>query len=150
MAKKDKIGHEGIVTNIYSNTIDVTISSQSACAGCHAKGACGMSDRKEKIISADIPAFNVNKGDKVIVYASMNHAMFSVFMAYIIPVIVIIGVLPVLLHFGFSEVMAATAAIVMVALYFFILYLNRKRLSQKIKFSIEKMQNNIINESINK
>ena len=41
---KNTIEHDGIVTQVAETFIIVTIQSQTACAGCHAKGACGMSE----------------------------------------------------------------------------------------------------------
>lgn len=82
---KNTIEHDGIVTQVAETFIIVTIQSQTACAGCHAKGACGMSEMALKSITAEKPNEDVKIGDKVIVSASTQNAMLSVLLAYIVP-----------------------------------------------------------------
>ena len=57
---KNTIEHDGIVTQVAETFIIVTIQSQTACAGCHAKGACGMSEMALKSITAEKPNEDVN------------------------------------------------------------------------------------------
>ena len=52
---KNTIEHDGIVTQVAETFIIVTIQSQTACAGCHAKGACGMSEMALKSITTEKP-----------------------------------------------------------------------------------------------
>lgn len=82
---KNTIEHDGIVTQVAETFIIVTIQSQTACAGCHAKGACGMSEMALKSITTEKPNEDVKIGDKVIVSASTQNAMLSVLLAYIVP-----------------------------------------------------------------
>ena len=42
--------HKGIVTEVTDDLVRVKIESVSACAACHAKGLCSMSDKTDKII----------------------------------------------------------------------------------------------------
>ncbi|WP_251622375.1 SoxR reducing system RseC family protein [Odoribacter lunatus] len=138
MTQNNKIEHDGIVKNITTDTVDVIIESLSACAGCHAKSVCGMTDAKRKTITAERPSFPIAAGDKVTVYASLNNAVYSVILAYIIPVIIIILLLFLLLYLGCDETLAAVSALGGITVYFIILYLNRRRIGRKIKFTIEK------------
>lgn len=138
MAKSNKIGHEGVVKKVTPQTVEVVIESQSACAGCHARSACGMADLKEKTIIAGHPGFEVKSGDKVMVYASVNNAIYSVILAYVIPVLLIIALISLLLRLGTDETVAAAGALAGIALYFFLLYVNRGRIGRKIKFTVGK------------
>lgn len=138
MAKNGKIGHDGIVKSVSAQTVEITIVSESACRGCHAKSACGLADLKQKIITAQRPDFPLSPGEKVIVYASTKNAAYSVLLAYVLPVILLIAIPAVLTGMDYSEIIAATGAIIGVVIYFFILYFNRKQLSKKIKFTVEK------------
>ena len=45
------VSHEGIVTNIKGDDVEVKILSKSACASCNIKTACNMSEMQEKIIA---------------------------------------------------------------------------------------------------
>lgn len=134
---KNTIEHDGIVIKVADTYIIVAIQNQSACAACHSKGACGLSEVMQKNITAEKPNTNVKVGDKVIVSASTGNAMLSVLLAYIIPSALIIVILTLLVLAGFSEVMAATLSLLTIAIYFITLYLLRDKFAQKIKFKVK-------------
>ncbi len=137
MAAKDTIEHDGIVIKVEDNAIIVQIQNQSACASCHSKGACGLSEVAQKNITAEKPNVPVAVGDKVIVTASTRNAMLSVAFAYIIPSAFIIVLLALLITAGTSEVIAAAIVLLAVAVYFVILYLCRNSFTRKIKFKVK-------------
>lgn len=142
MAKSGQIGHGGVVKQVSEQTIEIVITNHSACSGCHAKGACGMADLKQKIITTGKPDFEVVPGDKVMVYASTGNAVFSVIMAYVLPTVIIIGTIFILTALGQSEIIAATISLLVTAIYFVILYFNRKYIGKKIMFTVGKNRNN--------
>lgn len=141
MASSSKIQHEGIVTKVTPQTLEVMIQSHSACSACHAKGACGMADAKQKLITIDQVHGQFQVGDKVTVYASTNNAVYSVILAYVMPSILIIATIFFLEKSGSNELYAAISSLVLLAFYFFILYLFRNKISKKIKFTVEKNGN---------
>ena len=53
--KEETISHEGIVTKITDDELEIKILAQSACAACHAKSACGMGEQAEKILTVPRP-----------------------------------------------------------------------------------------------
>lgn len=134
---KNTIEHDGIVIKVADTYIIVAIQNQSACAACHSKGTCGLSEVTQKNITAEKPHTNVKVGDKVIVSASTGNAMLSVLLAYIVPSALIIVILTLLVLAGFSEVMAATLSLLTIAIYFITLYLLRDKFAQKIKFKVK-------------
>ena len=142
MAAKEKIEHEGIVKNVSADTLEINIISRSACAGCHAKGACGMADMKQKTIPVQHPQGEFKAGEKVMVYASLNNAFYSVLLAYILPSILIITAIFFIEKSGCTELVAAVSSLSLLAFYFFILYLFRRKISKKIKFNVEKEATN--------
>lgn len=141
MATTEHIQHEGIIKNLTSQQVDVLIISNSACSECHAKGSCGMAETKQKIITIPRPPKELKIGDKVMVFASLGNAFYSVFLAYILPSILIIVTIFLFIGGGNDELSSAIAALVVVFLYFFILFLLRKNISKKIKFTIENIGN---------
>lgn len=138
MAENNRIWHEGIIRDVATQTIEVVIRSHSACSGCHAKGACGMSDTQEKIIVAERPGFEIKAGERVIVYATTNNAIYSVVLAYVIPSVLIILAVFLLVRAGISELAAAIASLFILAVYFWLLYQFRNKIGKKIKFTVEK------------
>ncbi len=141
MTKSNRIQHEGVVKSISTQTLEVSIISHSACAGCHAKGACGIADSKEKIITVRRPNTEYQPGEKVIVYASVNNAFYSVLLAYIMPSVLIIATIFFLEKSGSSELQAAIISLILLGGYFLILYFCRNKIAQKINFTIEKIGN---------
>jgi len=141
MAEKERVQHEGVVKSIAAQTLEVLILSHSACSGCHAQNACGLADIKQKIITVPRPDGEIRIGDKVTVYASLGNAFYSVLLAYIIPSILIISAIFFLEKSGSEELTAALSSLVLLVLYFVGLYLFRKKINQKIKFTIEKTSN---------
>lgn len=137
--EKKTIEHEGIVTKVEEDGVSVMILSQSACASCHARGACSVSEMKEKEVRATRPAFPVKVGERVRVAASLRNAMLSTVLAYAAPSAVIIISLAGLLRAGASETFAALGALGLTALYFCILYLFRGHFARKIKFEIKSL-----------
>lgn len=138
MAEKERVQHEGIVVKVSTQTLEVLIQSHSACSGCHAKGACTMADMKQKTIITRKPETDIQVGDKVMVYASMNNAFYSVLLAYIMPSVLILTAIFFLEKSGSNELTAAVISLVLLVVYFFIIYLCRNKISKKIKFTVEK------------
>ena len=135
MGKSSRVQHEGIVKSISTQTLEVSIISHSACSGCHAKSACGIADMKEKVITAQRPREELRPGDKVIVYASVNNAFYSVLLAYIMPSIFFLE------KSGSSELYAAISSLILLAGFFIILYFCRNKIARKINFTVEKIAN---------
>lgn len=131
--------HKGIVTQVTDDLVRVKIESVSACAACHAKGLCSMSDKTDKII--DVKRSQLQKeyrvGDEVTVVASSGKGLLAVVFAYIIPALVAVAAVAVMLSTGANELVSSAVAIALVAVYYFVLYLFRSRLNKKFTFSIE-------------
>jgi len=134
---KNTIEHDGIVIKVADRFIIVAIQNQSACATCHSKGACGLSEVTQKNITAEKPDTEVKIGDRVIVSASTGNAMLSVLLAYVVPSALILATLTLLVVTGFGEIAAAALSLLTIAAYFIILYLFRDKFAQKIKFKVK-------------
>lgn len=138
MKKNDRIGHEGVVKSAARQSIVVLITSRSACAGCHAKSACGMSGDSQKIVEVSQDGSGFTPGEKVMVYATKGNALYSVLFAYVIPSFLLAGTIWAMDYAGVSEVMAAIGSLAVLTLYYIILYLNREKMGKKIHFTVEK------------
>jgi len=136
MTGKDKISHDGIVKKIYSDSIDVVIVSISACAACHAKSACTMSDTSEKIINVKKPNYELKCGDTIKVYAAKNIGIFSVIVAYVLPTILLLFTIFIMTYIGITEILAAIGSLFFLALYYIILSLFKHKIKHKINFTI--------------
>ena len=131
------ITHEGVVVKIDRQDVHVLIVQHSACAGCHAKGACTASDSKDKIIVAKNRGEVFQIGERVLLVGSNSMAWSALAYAFILPLILSIALLFVVSGIV-SEAMSCLFVLASLAIYYFILFLFRSKLETKFVFYIEK------------
>ncbi|MBQ9878389.1 MAG: SoxR reducing system RseC family protein [Bacteroidales bacterium] len=139
MAGKAEISHPGKVLQITPTQVLVQIEARSACASCHASALCGMSESEQKIVS--VPAslrddYLPGQEVDVVLKASMGHK--AVWLAYCIPLVVLLAVMFTALKTGASELAAAGLGICATAIYYFVIWLLRDRLRNEYNFIIRK------------
>ena len=132
-----RISHEGIITAIDDNNVEVKILSKSACASCNIKGACNMSEMKEKIININTPKANdFQIGQNVIVSMGLGQANKAVVFAYVIPTIILFSMIFILNHFKIEEGINALISISSLVPYYLILFLFRDKMKRKFEYEI--------------
>lgn len=130
---EDTIRHNGIVERIDGDTAVVRIAQTSACAACHAAKMCMASESRDKRIEARMLE-PLSVGDEVEVLVREQAGWLAVFLAYIIPFLLLVAAVAGFDHMGWSEAKAGTAALVSVAVYYVILRLFRDKLQRKFTF----------------
>ncbi len=133
----NEIEHVGVVDKIFEDHIRVQILQQSACSGCHAKGACSSADMDDKFVdiqSTDISKYNI--GDVVMIYGKTSMGMLAVLLAFVIPFLLILVELIVFGKYMANETLAGLFALGSLVPYYFILSLFKNSLSKKLKFQI--------------
>ena len=138
MNNRETISHEGVVTKITNDELEIKILAQSACAACHAKSACGMGEQAEKILTVPRPKdkeFTLNQ--KVNVKMAIGQGNKAAILAYLIPVILLLAVLFACLGLGMKEGWAALVSIVALIPYYIVLYLKRDKLKNQFEYTIE-------------
>lgn len=135
---KNQIEHLGVVEDVDGCRVKVKIVQSSACSSCHARSMCNSSESKEKIV--DVTAEECNSyqvGDKVVVCASMSMGRKAVMLAFAYPMVLMLAWIIVcssVVHT--AEVVSMVGALVMLAVYYFILYLRRNSIDRSFYFSI--------------
>ena len=132
------VTHKGKVIHLEGLDVRVMIESMSACAACHAKGMCTLSDKEDKIIDIKVSAdraAKLNVGDEVVVAVSQQRGMQAVLLAYILPAILVVLSLILLLKL-LPEALAILAALAVLGGYYYVLYLFRNKLNAKFIMSI--------------
>lgn len=137
-SKKTEISHRGRVIEITPLVTRVEIVSESACSSCHAKGLCSLGESKIKIV--ELPSrgwYNLSVGQEVEVTlkASMGHK--AVWIAYAVPLVIMVAALLISLELGVSELGAGLIAIVSIAIYYFIIWLLRGKLKNEYIFNLK-------------
>ena len=138
MKNTETISHEGVVTKITDDELEIKILAQSACAACHAKSACGMGEQAEKILTVPRPkdrAFDINQ--KVNVRMAIGQGNKAAVLAYLIPIVLLLAVLFVCLGLSMNEGLAALISIVALIPYYIVLYMKRDQLKKRFEYTVE-------------
>jgi len=133
---KSTIDHPGTVRSLGNNSVSVTISADSACSACHARGACGLSGSEEKVIEVT-GRYNVKPGDNVIVEMKLSMGYRALLLGYILPVLLVIVVLIILATAHLPELTAGIISLTVLIPYYLLLYLFRKKISREFSFTIK-------------
>ncbi len=131
------IEHQGIVENIEGTRLRVRIVQTSACASCKAKGSCSSADTKEKLIDVTMPGgASCRVGDHVWVVGELSMGVKAVLIAFVFPFLLLLAVLFGCMALWGDELPAALCALAVLVPYYFIVWLNKGRLSRTLSFSI--------------
>ncbi len=137
MIPHDAIKHNGIIDSILGNSVKVKIISESACAKCHAQGACTMLDIKEKIVEVETEYPEKFKtGDKVVISMENSNGLKAVLWGYGIPFVVLLITMIAVLQSTENELYAGLSSIAALTLYYLILFLFRDSLKTAFRFYI--------------
>ena len=129
---KEQVKHTGRVMSMTPQLTTVEIVSHAACAECHAASVCGMSEFVEKAIQVPTsPYAKYGVGDEVQVVLK------AVWIAYFLPLLVLLAVALGLIALGVTEVWAGLAGIAAVGVYYFVIWLLRDRLRNEYVFAVE-------------
>jgi len=138
MAKSNEIVHPGKVIEMTPDFTTVEITVSSACASCHAKSLCGMSEEQDKVIMLPTdPYATYNVGDEVQVCTRMSMGLKAAWISYVIPLAVLMVLILTLTSAGVNEFISAGVSIGGVGLYYFVIWLFRKRLQNEFVFYIK-------------
>ena len=138
MKNEETISHEGVVTKITDDELEIKILAQSACAACHAKSACGMGEQAEKILTVPRPkGKDFAIGQKVNVRMAIGQGNKAAVLAYLIPILLLLAVLFACLGLGVNEGLSALISIVALVPYYIVLYLKRDKLRKQFDYTIE-------------
>lgn len=136
------IRHEGRVISVGPVQTKVEILAQTACAACHAKSVCGASTGESRVITVrrDDDG-SIVPGDSVNVIIRQGQGFKAVFIAYLIPLFILLVLLLTLPMFFENELVAGLGALGFVALYYLVLAQFRDRLNSGFVFTVEKINN---------
>ena len=133
----ERVSHDGIITGINGDEVEIKILSKSACVSCNIKGACNMSEMKEKIINVPYPKNkDLSIGQNVNVSMGLGQANKAVIFAYVIPTIILFSMIFILNYFKIEEGINALISIGSLIPYYLILFLFKKKIKRKFEYEI--------------
>jgi len=138
MSARENITHPGIVEKITGDSIFVKILAMSACSSCHAKGMCSVAEIEEKVVEVGMDRKKeIKQGQEVTVSMRKSQGGKAVFLGYIMPFLLLIGVLLLVLNLSGNEGLAGLSAIIILIPYYWLLYIFRDKLKRTFSFRIE-------------
>lgn len=134
------IEHRGRICEIADNKVIVSIISASMCASCHAKGACGMNDKKEKNIEVNLHnPHDYKLGQEVVVCMEQKMGNKAVLIGFFLPFIILITTALISNKYLFpeSEPLTSLVSILSITIYYTVIYLIRNKLKKDFHFQIK-------------
>jgi len=134
------VQHTGKVISVNEDSVDVVVEAPDACIGCKAKDICITGEGKEKQISVYTPsAYDYAVGEEVEVSMEQVMGMKAVFIAYMLPFLLVFFSLLIMIQTGLGELLSGSVALAMLALYYVGLYIFRNKIEREIVFKIGKI-----------
>jgi sigma-E factor negative regulatory protein RseC len=136
---KEIIEHQGVIESIEGGHVRVNIVQLAACSGCKARSMCTSSESKEKIIDVyETGAENKYKvGENVNVCGTLSMGRLAVVLAFGIPLVIIaVWMIVAIAYLKFGELFSVGILAVILAAYFYVLYLNKDRMAKNFSFWI--------------
>lgn len=138
MAKEEEITRKGRIVDITPEVTTVEILCESACSACHAKGLCSMSESERRLVEVRTSGWNPhNVGDEVEVVLRKAMGYKAVFIAYGLPLVVLVFALMLLNSLGVGELYAGLGAIGAVVLCYLFIFLFRNKLHKEYAFYLK-------------
>lgn len=138
MEKLERIAsHDGIVTAVRPHRVTVRIEAVSACATCAAHSRCGFAESKEKEVEVPTSDWETySPGQSVAVHIDESRGMLAVWIAYVLPALLILAAIISLSLAHVPEWAVVLAAFAVLGLYILVLYLRRHNVESRFTLTI--------------
>ena len=117
----------------------ISIEANSACSSCQVKNACHLSESASKDIEIESFEEIYETGEQVKIFYKGSLGFLAVFLAYILPFVLIILVLIFCRIAGLNDANSGVLALGIIIPYYFTLFFFKARLKRKFTFSVGKM-----------
>ena len=135
----EQIRHTGVVMNVEGELAHVQIVQTSACSACKVRSMCMSSESQQKEMDC-VMLEPMKVGDKVEVEVREKLAWKAVLLAYILPFIVMMGVIAGLdFATEWSEAVVGTLSLCGIAVYYIGLSFFKDRLQKQFVFTARKL-----------
>lgn len=117
----------------------MNIVNQSACSGCHAKGACTVADYQDKEIEISDYSGNYAPGQEVTVLFKESQGFVALFYGYILPFLLVLMALIISLELTQDEFVSGLVSLGILIPYYSVLYFFRDSFKKVFRFEIEEI-----------
>lgn len=124
---------------VKNNALIVNIVNQSACSGCHAKGACTVADYQDKEIEVTEFKNTYQVGDEVTILFKQTKGFTALAWGYVVPFFLVLGTLIATLEITGDELKSGLLSLAVLVPYYITLYFFRHLLKKVLKFELEEI-----------
>lgn len=136
----NQVCSQAVVKEVQDTYIIAEIVIQSACAACHAKGACGVSERKQEKLKIDLPNPEIfTVGEVVSIEMKQTLGMKAVVIAYLFPFIVLALGLFVTYALTKQELVSVGVSFGLTVIYYFIISKLKDKFEKEFVFTVKKI-----------
>ena len=131
--------HKGIVEEIDGNFLKISIDTEAGCDACKISGSCMSAGRKS--FNVKVRTTSPHRyvcGQRVTIEGKKSSYYLAVLLCYVVPLLLLVVVIAALMSFTeLSDVLIAGLSLFVLADYYFVLYLLRKLITQKVEFQLK-------------
>ncbi|MBZ4642978.1 MAG: sigma-E factor negative regulatory protein RseC [Deferribacteres bacterium] len=138
-----KITHRGkVVKKVDKNKYLVEVLPMSACSSCSMSGGChGASESSQKTFTV-VSDRDIQVSSEVIISLTKKNLLFSIFTAYILPVVLMLVIALITDKLIGRDIVTAILSLAVLGIYFIILKFFLKG-NSKLNVSIEKVEGGV-------
>lgn len=136
----EEITHKGVIRKLSEKKIIVGIVNESACASCHAQGACSAADMKDKEIEITRFDGDYRLGQTVIIVGKTSQGFKALFLGYLLPFILVLSTLIITTTLSVSETRGGLLSLAILIPYYGLLYAFRNKIKKSFEFEIKPLQ----------
>lgn len=135
---KEEITHEGVITKIDNNIIEVTVNAKGACVSCNMKNTCISTENADKKIIIPRNGYeDYNRGDQVIISSTTNQGYWAVILVYVLPIILMVALYFISFSYLNNELISAAISVGSLAIYYIIIYFLNPLIKNKVSFKLK-------------
>ena len=128
----------GTIIDINNNELTVQAVCQAACASCHQRQNCLLTEYQKKNFSIKVSnPQNYHIGQQVELNISTQSICYSICFAYILPLICILLTIGILHYLKYSETICAVGSLGCLGVYYVVLLYLQRWLKKRIKLEIK-------------
>ena len=133
------VEQKGTIKEIKEGVVRVNLLSYSACASCHAKGACSMLDIQNKVIDVYDSGKDYKIGEVVNIIMRQSLGYKAMLLAYGLPFLFVLAALIILTSLHVNELIAGLGSLSLLIPYYLTIYFFRDNLQKTFTFTIRKI-----------
>lgn len=123
---------QGVVLRVEGGSLVVGVARHEACGACVARRACGALSGGMHEVRVGYSGHDVQVGDRVLLQITNRESFRALFIAYVVPFVIVLLGLVVFIALGVREGVAGLVSFGLLVLYYLTLYFFRDRLKTEI------------------